>query len=306
MKKIIIVLLLFLAVGGTIIFFVLRSRGNQGQAVLKVSSVPVANVFLDNQNIGKTPIEQKVAPGEFTIKLIPETTVESVVSWEDKIKLNPNLLTYVNRELGSSELTSGGETLILEKSTGKKGELVVLSSPDGATVKLSGNEKSTTPVVLSDIDAGNYDLAVEAVGFKNRTVKIKITSGYKLTATYQLIANQEELASPTPEASTSGTPKPSAKPGTSAKPFPATSSASPKAKASPPPKPYIEVLDTPTGFLNVRKDASKDAEILSQIKPGELYSLLDEQSAGGIVWYKITYDSDKEGWVSSQYAKKFE
>lgn len=311
MKKIIIIVLLLVAVGATIMFFVLRGRSSQGQAVLKVTANPIANVFLDNQNIGKTPLEQRVAAGEFSIKLIPETTVDSIVSWEDKIKLNPNLLTYVNRDLGDSELTSGGEILTLEQANSKKGELTVLSTPDGANVKLADKDKGATPLVLSDIDGGNYDLQVEAENFKSRLVKIKITNGYKLTASFQLAVTLETPATSSAVASPSGTPKGSPKPISSPKSSPGPSN-SPKANATPPPKPYIEVLDTPTKFLNVRKEPSTNAEILTQVHLGEFYSLLDEQTVKDLVtgkdlvWYKITYESDKEGWVSSQYAKKVE
>ena len=64
----------------------------------------------------------------------------------------------------------------------------------------------------------------------------------------------------------------------------------------------MEVLDTPTGFLNVRQEASTSAEILTKINPGELYSLLDENNG----WFKIVYEDSKEGWISGQYAKKYE
>ena len=196
MKKILILILgvVVLAGGG---FLFLKSRhgtGDQGQAVLKVNSTPTATIILDNKDIGKTPYEDKVTPGEYTIKLIPESTVESAVSWEEKIKLNPNLLTYVNRDLGESELTSGGEVLTLEKISGKEAQIAVVSTPDGATISLSGEEKGTTPKVLEGIEPGNYELIVSSSGFASRTVKVKTTSGYKLTASFQLAIAGEPVA----------------------------------------------------------------------------------------------------------------
>jgi uncharacterized protein YgiM (DUF1202 family) len=61
-------------------------------------------------------------------------------------------------------------------------------------------------------------------------------------------------------------------------------------------------LDTPTGFLRVRKEASTTAEEIGRVNPGEFFRLLDEQNS----WYKIEFQTDKEGWVSGQYAQKFE
>jgi uncharacterized protein YgiM (DUF1202 family) len=58
-------------------------------------------------------------------------------------------------------------------------------------------------------------------------------------------------------------------------------------------------LQTPTGFLRVRDQASLGGAEIGQVKPGETYTLLDEQSG----WYKIKFNN-KEGWISSQYAQK--
>lgn len=310
MKKIILIILalVLLALG---IFLFLRFRGGggqKGQAVLKVTSNPTATIFLDNEKVGTTPYEDKVEVGEFTIKLIPESTTTSVVSWEEKIKLEPNLLTFVNRELGESDLKSGGEVLTLEKISGKEAQLAVLSVPDGATIMLSGEEKGATPTVLQDVAAGSYELQVAASGFLSRSVKIKTTEGYKLNASFQLMVSEEPAASPTtdPSGSPASSNKPTASTSPRVTPRPtgtAASSASPKAtQTSPPPKPYVEILETPTGFLRVRKDPSTSAEELARVNPGEYFPLLDEESS----WYKIEYENDKEGWISNQYAKKFE
>lgn len=308
MKKILILILGVVLLGGGG-FLILKSRlggGGQSQAVLKVNSTPAATIFLDGKDIGKTPYEDKVTPGEFSIKLIPESTVESIVSWEEKVRLFPSLLTYVNRDLGESEVTSGGEVLTLEKIAGKDGQIAVISTPDGVTITLSGSERGTTPKVLEGVEPGNYDLTVSSSGYVTRSVKIKTTSGYKLTAAFQLALVGESKASPSPSASpeSSGakaTPKASVKASPKATSEPGASS-SPKSKASPPPKPYIQILDTPTGFLRVRKEPLTSAEELARVNPGEYYPLLDEESG----WYKIEYESDKEGWISGQYAEKFE
>jgi len=79
------------------------------------------------------------------------------------------------------------------------------------------------------------------------------------------------------------------------------------AKATPtegPPmaKPYVLIKETPTGWLRVRMEPSTTATEAAKVNPGEKYPLLEEK--GG--WYKIRYSGDKEGWISAQYATKFE
>lgn len=313
MKKVLLIGVGLLVLVGGIVYLVIRIKTPPGQAVLRVNANSTATVFLDNQNLGKTPYNDKVSPGEYTLKLVPETSVETLAAWEGKIKLNPNLLTYVNRDFGESEISSAGETLTLEKFVGKKTEISVISTPDGSTIKLNDIEKGVTPFIIQNVEAGNYDLIVLANGFRPRTAKIKTTSGYRLIADFQLAALKEASAAASPLIAPSGNPKVSAKPVAEATPkaspksSPTTaSSVQPKAKATPPAKPYVEVLDTPTGFLNVRKEPSTSGEILLKVKPGEFYILLDEQTVSGSVWYKIVYEVDKEGWVSGQYAKKVE
>lgn len=316
MKKILILILGVVVLGGGVLLFLKSRLGSegQGQAVLRVNSNTTATVFLDGRDIGKTPYEDKVAPGEYTVKLIPESTVTSLVSWEEKVRLTPNLLTYVSRDLGESEVTSAGEVLTLEKIAGTDAQIAVITTPDGATITLSGSDKGTTPQVLEGIEPGNYDLTVATSGYTSRTVKVKTTGGYKLTAAFQLALVSEPSVSPTPTPTPIGegpsstpkaTPKGAVKASPKATPK-ATSvpgaSASPKTKASPPAKPYVEILDTPTGFLRVRKEPSTSAEELARLSPGEFFPLLDEESG----WYKIEYESDKDGWISGQYAEKFE
>lgn len=297
MKKILTLLFVVLVIGGSGAGFLwLKKSSSKGAAELKVNSTPVATVYLDDQSLGKTPYQGQVAAGEYTLKLVPESGNPQFSAWESRIKLQPNLLTFVNRDFSETDLTSGGEVLTLEKSSGKKAELTVLSNPDGATVTVAGTDRGTTPLIIRDLDPGKYDLVLTSAGFRTRSLAIKATGGYKLTANLQLAA-MGTVSGTTAATIPSPTPTPTSSP--TSKPGPTTT---PKPKGTPPPKPYVEVLDTPTGFLNVRQEASTSAEILTKINPGELYSLLDENNG----WFKIVYEDSKEGWISGQYAKKYE
>ena len=299
MQKIILIVLgLILVIGGGA--YLWKTRINRGLSGLRIESIPESEVTLDDKDLGKTPIDLKdYKPGEYTIKLSAGS-----LTWENKIKLIPNVETYIKRELGESERLSSGVILTLEKNSSSKTELAIVTTPDGATVTLDGENKGNTPLMISDKPPGNYQLQVSATGYKSQLVKIKISSGYKLNAMFELAVDETlPQASPSPSSSTNPKTSPQATPKTSPT---ASSSASPKLKSTPPPKPYIQVLETPTNYLNVRKEPNKSAEILTKIYPTEYYPYLDEQGSGEDIWYKISYGDSQEGWVSAQYAKKFE
>lgn len=64
---------------------------------------------------------------------------------------------------------------------------------------------------------------------------------------------------------------------------------------------FVEILETGTGYLNVRKGPGTNFEKISQVTPGESYTFEEEDSAAG--WYKITLADGTSGWVTKQYAK---
>ena len=290
-RTVLFILAALLLIAGTFFgvrFFLSQPRGES--AGLKVTSTPTASIFLDGKNIGRTPYEDKLEPGEYTIKLIPEITSGQTVSWQGKITLRPNLLTFVNRELGTTDLASGGEVLSLEKSSGNETELAVFSTPEGATIELDGQDQGTAPLSLKNIKTGDHELVVSSAGFQDRPLKIRSTAGYKLIADIQLAlaglgATKDTDATSTTEPT--GTAKTT---GTQAKPTGAAGASS------------VTILDTPTGFLRVRVEPSTSASESGRVEPGETFPLIEEQSG----WYKIEYEAKKEGWISNRYAEKTE
>ncbi len=307
-KKIIfIIILIGLGIG---LFFGVRyflsNQKQQGQAGLQVKSDPPASVFLDSRFLGRTPYEDRIEPGEYTLKLIPESTSANTASWQGKIVLSSNILTVVNRELGTSDLSSAGEVISLEKLTGKDTEISIVSIPDGASVKIDGQDQGTAPLLLRNVEPGEHEVIISSPGFITRAVKAVATAGYKLAITVQLGiseggegAVQGELVD---GESTSETEEgePETTPGTTTTPKPTKSAAS----TEDPDRPYVEILDTPTGWLNVREQprTGNDDEIITKINPGEKYVLLDEESG----WIQITLSDGTEGWISGRYAEKFE
>jgi len=242
-------------------------------AALLIKSTPEANIFLDGKLLGKTPYRAEgLKPGEVTLKLIPDSTEQNLVSWEGKIKLSPGVLTSVERVLGPTREESSGQVLTLEKTKAKEPSLSVISDPDGALVKVDSESKGFTPLTLEKVAEKDLEIVISKEGYTQKTFSAKTVSGYRLVANVQLakIASPSAIT-PTPVPSTSGqvTKK-------------------------------VVIKETPTGWLRVRETPSTSAKELAKVNPKEEYPLLEEKAG----WYKIEYEAGKEGWISATYAEK--
>lgn len=287
-----------LAVGFTLVRFLSNRGPKYGE--LRVDSQTPATVFLDNKNIGKTPYKDKVATGEYTIKLVSDSTATQLATWQGKIAVGQNLLTFVNANLSDTDLTTAVDVVWLEKITSKQSELSVTTTPDGATILVDDVSRGVTPLSIQDISPGDHSISVTNIGFLTRSIKIKTTAGYRVIANLKLAlsGSAQNLAAPetASEAATlTTTPSPTGK----LSPTPTVKNGS---TTLDPEKPFIVIKDTPTGFLRVRMEPSTSASEAGRVNPGEKFSLLDTQSG----WYEIKFDGTNLGWVSGQYADKVE
>ncbi len=286
-KLVLLLVLILLFVGFVIVrFFILDKQNAYGK--LKIISSPTASVFINNMIIGKTPYDDKYKVGEYLLKLIPEGNATETASWNGKINIYKNALTYVNRELGSSDIFSAGEIFTTQKmesspKNGNYGEIYVESEPQGAIITLDNDEKGVAPLVLQDVLRGDHELSVFMPGFFRRTQKINVDPGYRVNASFKLALDQSQKQLSDVEK----TATPSAKPG----------------------KTMVTINNNPQGWLRVRVDASINATEEAKVKIGEKYEFLDEKPG----WFQIKYNSNKDGlvsgefddgWVSSEYATK--
>ena len=151
-------------------------------------------------------------------------------------------------------------------------QISVVSFPDSAQVFLDDNLEGQSPILLQNITESDHELKLSKVGYRDQIVRIKTTPGYKLEALVFLGINPDVAATTASAAS--------------------ASASLPVAK--------VIILDTPTGFLRVRDQASLGGSEIAQVKPGETYQLLDERTD----WYQIKLTNGQSGWISSQYAQK--
>jgi hypothetical protein len=267
------------------------------KSALSVSTTPQATIFLDGEHLGQTPYyNEKLKPGDYVLKIVPESTGQALNPWEGRVTLSPGILTVVNRELGLTQDDSSGEILSFEPSADKNATSIsVVTTPDGAVVNLDGEPKGFAPISLDKITEGDHILLISSPGYKDKTIKAKTVKGNKLIVSVQLA--RAAVAPPVdtetqPEATAAASPKPSPTP-----------KASPKTgSTTTPAKPYVTIDSPDTGWVRVRAEASTAGEELTKVDHGESFPLIDEKSG----WYQIEYAAGKKGWISGKYAEKFE
>lgn len=292
MVFIILGILLILAGLGLVVKVLFFSE-NSGPAAIQVNSFPKGEILINGEKVGQTPFDSnKYSAGDYTVR-VTATVNSTPVEWSGKVKLTAGTVTYINRELAIDPASSAGEILSLERiADSAKSELVIISEPSGAIVKLDGQDKGMTPLTIADISASDHEIAISSAGFRDRFLRGKTVAGYRLNLSVQLAKMLAVTASPSalqaqqPVAASSAA-------ATTSKPTTASTSAEIA-------RPYIVVKSTPTGWLRVREAPSTAATESGKVNPGERLPLLAEQEG----WVKIRFKGINEGWVSDTYVEK--
>ncbi|MBI3620048.1 PEGA domain-containing protein [Candidatus Roizmanbacteria bacterium] len=284
-KKLIFLLVLVVVFLGFVLvrYFLFNSQSAVGE--LRVLSTPKASVFINNAANGTTPFDNKLKAGEYILKLIPDQTATETASWQKKVSIFANALTYVNTELGHSDVTTAGEIFTISPMQASSkiagaGELNVESDPNGSIVYLDNDEKGTTTLILPDIPKGDHELSIYMPKFLRRTQKINIEERHRVNAYFKLAI--DETQKPVSPVSTDSAKKTQ------------TGATATRTK--------ILIKDTPYGWLRVREDHDINATESGRVNTGDTFDLIEEQDG----WYKIQFDDSKKGWVYSQYAEKKE
>lgn len=281
LRTLLIVLVTLAALAAAGLFFIGYNKPKQGG--IRIDTTPVSSVYINKVFVGKTPFKKTIDPGQISLRIEPDATSSAeLVPYETKINIVPGIETVIRREFGTSEELSSGDVITFEKQTGKNASLIVISSPDNAQVSVDGSPRGFSPYKTSTISPAAHKITIRAPGYLERTLSLNTLAGFQLTIYAKLAKSQ----SPEIEELSNATPKPA-------------------------PRTYVEILNTPTGFLRVRTEPGSGGEEIAEVKPGEKYPFLDEDVGTG--WYKIQYQGPKPGlpggitgWVSNQYAKKIE
>lgn len=276
MKKVIFIAVCFLIALLIFVLVVYLLNRRPAKGALQVTSSPKAKVYLNEKLLGETPLCQcegskMLDEGEYTIRLVPNEG--DFEPFQRKIKISPKVLTVVDRAFAQTALAQASIISLFPIQDKKDAQVSVISFPDKSQVFLDSDLVGQTPVLLKNITESDHEIKIVKQGYKEKILRIKTVLGYKLEAIVYLGID--------PEVATSS----------------AALISSPSAKVE---SQTITILETPTGFLRVRKDPTVSSEEIGRVNPGDTFNILDEQEG----WYKIQLKDKTEGWVSSQYAQK--
>jgi hypothetical protein len=261
-----------------LILYLLGTRPEKG--ALQITSAPKASVYIDDKLMGETPLclcDPKNMPkvGDYTIRIVPLTG--NFEPFQRKIKITPKVLTVVDRTFAQTALAQASIISLTPIDDRKDAQVSVISFPVAADVYLDSILDGKAPVLVKNQTESDHEIKVSKEGYKDKTIRIRTVLGYKLEAVVYLgidpaVATQSAARISTPSATA------------------ITSVASAT----------VLILQTPTGFLRVRRTASVGGEEIGRVNPGETYSLTGETDG----WYQIELKDKTKGWISSQYAKK--
>jgi len=277
-------------------------------AALKIETDPAAVVFIDGQQVGSTPFhDDNLEPGEHLVKIVPEENQVDFNVWEKRINLTPLAMTLIDYRFTQDLTRDSGQVISLEKiATREAAALSVISVPGQAVIKINGDPRGFTPFFGDNLAPDIYEITISSTGYEEKTItNAKLLAGYKLLVEVKLarelegfveepsLLEEDEVLDEAEEATEEAEVK-------GEKDEPVEEEAEKKTEAGELEKPYVEIKETPTGWLRVRNAPSTDATAteLGQVKPGETYSYLEEEENG---WYKIEFEGEP-GWISGTYA----
>jgi hypothetical protein len=283
-RLILLIIFLLIVVVAGVLFFVGYFKPKA--AGLLIETNPASSVFIEGEQVGRTPYETTKEPGEIEVKLVPESFEEPLVPYDTNIDLVSGVQTVIRRDFGDTEEMSAGETLSFEKIGGGEVGLSIVTIPDSAQISIDTATKAFAPYKTTALSADRHTLGVAAPGYEERTISIRTYENYELTAFVRLAKSQEGTAEEQEE-----------QPDEPQEP-----------KQTEEERETVEIIETPTGFLRVRSEPSTLGEEIGRVEPEEIYELLDEDEDTG--WFKILFfpegedEEGTEGWISNQYAEK--
>lgn len=256
----------------------LRPKG----AGLSIETLPTATVFIDGVQVGRTPYEETMKPGEVVLKLVPDSFEKPLAAYETRVTLASGVKTVIKREFGESDDSASGEIVSFERVGGNETSLAIVTVPDASQISIDGVVGGFSPYKTASIAPGEHQLTISSSGFVEKRLRVRTYPGYKLTAVVKL-AREEKPAEEKAEEEVSGK----------------------EEKIT-----EVEILSTPTGFLRVRAEPSTASEEIGRVTPDERYPLLEQDEKTG--WFKIEFGKGEPGltaqagWISNQYAEKVE
>jgi len=256
---------------GEVVWFSESSTGSE----LVVITNPVAEVFLNGESLGESPLSKPLSVGEYDLEIKKGGYFPRKI----KIAVKESLRLNVSARLALQpfpeeprQLSAPSPNLIVWDLSG----IPSLASTETASDWVSGavfwSSRMEEPAAYDFfLTAGGklYDATGSEVSLESLTqISDRKTVGYLSDA---------------PGALSSA----------------ASTTLNSLASRLYPAPPQVKILDTGIGYLKVRSGPGKSYSEIGRANVGATYTYLGEQSG----WYKISFGGG-EGWVSSDYSKK--
>ncbi|MBK8946598.1 MAG: PEGA domain-containing protein [Ignavibacteriae bacterium] len=145
-------------------------ESNPKGKIILTSSPTNAQIFLNNVNIGEfTPDTlENLERGNYNIKL----KLDLYDDYDLPITLTKDQTITRNLQMNIAGTSSG---------------LIVESSPSGASIEINGeNTTFVTPKTFKPLKAGNYDITLSLLNYRDTTVSINVLAGETKTASVNL------------------------------------------------------------------------------------------------------------------------
>lgn len=254
---------------GEIVWFSSSSRGTE----LVVISTPEAEVFLDDESIGNSPLSRSIQAGVHSLEIKKDGYFSRTLKIDARegYRLNASInLSLDPLSDGGSRMNAGGSKIkVMDLSTA---ESLLLADYElwvqGAAFWAERDDTKNYDYFLT-AEGKIYDADGSQVSLSSFSKQSKeITLGYLGESGQSLSKTASATLSKMRAAVTPSTPK-------------------------------VKILTTGVGFLRVRSGPGTNYSEIGKAYPGEKYNYLGKQGS----WFKIKF-GNKEGWVSSQYAEK--
>lgn len=244
-----------------------------GDGLSIITAPSGADVWLDGEIVGKSPISLSPNQGVHKLKITNEDYIsrELEINIEDSLRLVVEVFLSIDPFIKEPKKLSNPKLGIYDLSSNNDN---LLSNPKSWSEAIFFFEKNVKI---------NFDLVIDKNGnlyYKSRSEwDKKIRSGKAVIIGYLGDSSDKTISDAANKTLEQ-----------------ITIESNPAKKTSA--KKEVQILSTPTGTLNVRSGPNLSFSILTKVKPGEKYELIEEKSD----WYKINVNGTK-GWVSAQYIK---
>ena len=189
MKKTIVYILIFISILALVLRFsslIVDILGFRQKSGISITSTPKdATVFLNKQEVGKTPYETgALEVSEYIVRLEKDQAV-----WQGNVKLHGGTVTIINRDLAKDLTSSAGEVLTLTKGKG----LTIISNPNNAKVYIDSKEEGNTPLDVGS-ENGEHTILVEHPNYVKRSIRATLPAGFNLTIFVDLALSEADLS----------------------------------------------------------------------------------------------------------------